>query len=133
MNAIQILQIYKEQYHVEMNFSFLKDPFFVDEVYLKKPHRVQVLGYLLMTALLVYMVFQKRIRKLLEGQPPLQGAGKRKLYNPTAKSIFKLFQYVQVAVFRMPTGEFIRQFVHPLTEDQQRVLQVLGLDESTYI
>jgi transposase len=133
MDAIQILETYKGQNHVEMNFSFLKDPFFVDEVYLKTPSRVQVLGYLLMIALLVYLVFQKRIRQQMQGQPPLRGAGKRKLYHPTAKAIFNLFKYVQVAVFRLPTGQQIRQLAAPLSVDQKRVLHFLGLDESIYI
>ncbi|WP_235597977.1 IS1634 family transposase, partial [Geobacillus sp. B4113_201601] len=42
MDAREILKLYKGQISVEMNFSFLKDPFFTDEIYVKKPERVAV-------------------------------------------------------------------------------------------
>jgi transposase len=37
MDGKEILVLYKGQVNVEMNFSFLKDPFFTDEIYVKKP------------------------------------------------------------------------------------------------
>ncbi|MBW7644817.1 transposase, partial [Geobacillus thermoleovorans] len=40
MDAQEILKLYKGQISVEMNFAFLKDPFFTDEIYVKKPERV---------------------------------------------------------------------------------------------
>lgn len=61
-----------------MNFSFLKDPYFPDEFYLKKPTRVEVLGYIFLLALLVYKVFQRRIRQHVTEENSLIGAGKRK-------------------------------------------------------
>jgi transposase len=50
MDGTAILGLYKGQIHVEMNFSFLKDPVYTDEIYLKKPERVKVLGYLFLLA-----------------------------------------------------------------------------------
>jgi transposase len=132
MDAIQILRAYKGQINVEMSFSYLKDPFFVDEVYLKKPHRVQVFAYILLLSLLVYKVFQQRIREQMKGQEPLRGVGKRKLHQPTAQAVFHIFKGIQVIIFRLPTGERIRQLVSPLTVDQKRVLHFLGLDDSVY-
>ncbi|CAH8768709.1 transposase [Paenibacillus dendritiformis C454] len=58
MDSAALLQTYKGQIRVECNFSILKDPYFVDEIYLKKPHRVEVLGYLFLIALLVYHTIQ---------------------------------------------------------------------------
>jgi len=43
MDAAAMVQTYKGQIRVECNFSILKDPYFVDEIYVKKPHRVEVL------------------------------------------------------------------------------------------
>ena len=40
MDGPELLSVYKGQIHVEMNFAFLKDPFYTDEVYWKKPERV---------------------------------------------------------------------------------------------
>jgi transposase len=133
MDATQILRAYKGQINVEMTFSYLKDPFFVDAVYLKKPHRIQVLGYILLISLLVYKVFQQLIREHMEGEEePLRGVGKRKLYKPTAQAVFHIFEGIQVIVFRLPTGERIRKLVSPLTVDQRRVLHFLGLDDTVY-
>jgi transposase len=133
MTAQEILALYKGQSSVEMNFSFLKDPFFVDEIYLKKPHRVQVLAYLFLLALLVYRVFQWRIRQHVTEKKPLMGAGRRKLIRPTGKAIFQLFQHIQVAILTLPTGEKIRQFGFPLSYEQKKVLEYLGMDETIYL
>lgn len=133
MDGPELLSLYKGQIHVEMNFAFLKDPFYTDEIYLKKPERVQVLGYLFLLALVIYRVFQRRIRQFITEEHPMKGVGGRKLTKTTSQVIFQLFQYVQVVVFQLPNGTTQRQFGKPLTYDQQRVLKGLGMDESIYI
>ncbi|BBW98440.1 hypothetical protein GsuE55_32730 [Geobacillus subterraneus] len=70
MEAKEILKLYKGQISVEMNFSFLKDPFFTDEIYVKKPERVAVLGYLFLLALAIYRVFQRRVRPFITPEHP---------------------------------------------------------------
>lgn len=133
MDGPELLALYKGQIHVEMNFAFLKDPYYTDEVYLKKPERVQVLSYLFLLALVIYRVFQRRIRQFITEGKPMKGAGGRKLTKPTSQVIFQLFQYVQVVVFQLPDGTKHRQFGQPLTYDQQRVLKGLGMSESIYL
>ena len=133
MDGPELLSLYKGQIHVEMNFAFLKDPFYTDEIYLKKPERVKVLGYLFILALVIYRVFQRRIRQFITEEHPMKGVGGRKLTKPTSQVIFQLFQYVQVVVFELPDGTKHRQFGKPLTYDQQRVLKGLGIDESVYL
>lgn len=44
MDGPELFALYKGQIHVEMNFVFLEDPFYTDEMYVKKPERVQVLS-----------------------------------------------------------------------------------------
>ncbi|WP_144026144.1 hypothetical protein NSU01_02830 [Paenibacillus sp. FSL H8-0259] len=48
---------------------------YTDEIYLKKPERVKVLGYLFLLALTVYIVFQRRIRQHITEQNPMHGSG----------------------------------------------------------
>lgn len=132
MDGPELLALYKGQIHVEMNFAFLKDPYYTDEIYLKKPERVQVLGYLFLLALVIYRVFQRRVRQFITETQPMKING-RKLTKPTSQVIFQLFQYVQVVVFTLPDGTKHRQFGKPLTYDQQRVLKGLGMDESIYL
>ena len=47
-----ILETYKDQYGIEQDFGFLKDPVIVNSVFLKKPRRIEVLGLILLTSLL---------------------------------------------------------------------------------
>lgn len=116
-----------------MNFSFLKDPVYVDEIYLKKPERVMVLGYFLLLALVVYRVFQRRLRQKITEKNPLRGAGGRLLRKPTGQAIFQLLKYIQVVVLKLPDGSTQRQFGQPLTYEEKRILADLGLSESIYL
>jgi len=109
-----------------MNFFLLKDPVYTDEIYLKKPVRVKVLGYLFLLSLTVYRVFQRRIRLHITEQNPMYGSGGRILRKPTAAAIFQIFKYRKVVVFRMPDGTRTRQFARPLSKEEKRVLTSLG-------
>ncbi|MGZ0084343.1 IS1634 family transposase [Caldibacillus thermoamylovorans] len=133
MDAQEILKLYKGQISVEMNFAFLKDPFFTDEIYVKKPERVAVLGYLFLLALAIYRVFQRRVRQFITPERPLKGAGGRKLTRPTGQAIFQLFQYVNVILLELPDGRIQRALDRSLNPDQRRILQGLGMDESIYV
>ncbi|AET60012.1 transposase [Paenibacillus terrae HPL-003] len=133
MDSAALLQTYKGQIRVECNFSILKDPYFVDEIYLKKPHRVEVLGYLFLIALLVYHTIQGKVRGQTSERNPLIATTKRKLAQPTTREIFRLLEYVQVVVFRMPDGSLFRQLGGPLRPEQRRLLALFGYDESLYI
>lgn len=133
MDAAAILQTYKGQIRVECNFSFLKDPFFVDEIYLKKPHRVEVLGYLFMIALLVYHAIQGKVRDQTNERNPLIATTKRKLAQPTTREIFRLLEYVKVVIIRMPDGSRIRQLGRKLNSEQRRLLSMFDMDESIYL
>jgi len=43
--AAKVLEEYKQQSSVELRFKFLKDPMFVDSLFLKTPERIEALGY----------------------------------------------------------------------------------------
>jgi hypothetical protein len=59
----------KGQSVVEKRFPFLKDPAWADVFLRKLPHRVEALGYVLPLALLVWSVWERRIRANLRQQP----------------------------------------------------------------
>jgi len=46
-----VLMAYKEQQGIERNFGFLKDPLIVNDIFLKRPDRIEVLGFILLTSL----------------------------------------------------------------------------------
>jgi transposase len=133
MDSAAILQTYKGQIRVECNFSILKDPYFIDEIYLKKPHRVEVLGYIFLISLLVYHTIQDKVRSHTSERKPLIATNKRKLAQPTTREIFRLLEYVQVVVFVMPDGSRHRQIIGQLKPEQRRLLDFFGYDESIYV
>ncbi len=64
-----ILKKYKGQQAPERGFSFLKDPgFFAHSVFLKSPHRIEVMAMLMGLCLLVYTIGQRQLRLNLKQQ-----------------------------------------------------------------
>lgn len=60
LSAAELLAEYKGQVHVEHHFHFLKDPLFVDALFVKKPERLEALGYVLLGAWLLYRLPERR-------------------------------------------------------------------------
>jgi transposase len=58
----ECLEAYKEQSGVERNFSFLKEPLIVNDVFLKKPERIDALGMVLLFSLLVWSLMERIMR-----------------------------------------------------------------------
>lgn len=54
-NASEILQAYKDQNGIEMNFRFLKDKQFVNNTFLKNPERIEALGFILLLLSLIHI------------------------------------------------------------------------------
>jgi len=77
--ANNILKEYKAQNNVETSFKFLKDPLFVAPIYLKKPGRVEALAYVLLIALLIFGILERRVREAMKNETePLIIPGKIK-------------------------------------------------------
>lgn len=101
----EILREYKEQTSVEVRFRFLKDPYFVDQLYLKDQGWLEAFAYLLLTALLIYTLLERRVRlALAQEEQPLVGPGKVKHKPPTARVIFELLSDLDVLLVSTPDG-----------------------------
>jgi transposase len=59
----EILRIYKEQDGIEKNFGFLKDPLVANDVFLKKPRRIEAMGLVLVLALLLWRLMERAMRR----------------------------------------------------------------------
>ena len=69
LSSEDILKKYKGQQAPERGFSFLKDPFFfADSIFLKSPHRIEVMAMLMGLCLLVYTIGQRQLRLALKQQ-----------------------------------------------------------------
>ncbi len=74
MNSATVLRTYKGQYGVENDFSFLKDPLIVNDTFLKTPSRIDVLGMVLIIALMIWRLMERSMRTYVENtNKPLLG------------------------------------------------------------
>jgi transposase len=74
-STVEILKTYKEQDGIEKNFGFLKDSLIVNDVFLKKPSRIEALGLVLVLSLLNFTPSLFRVgngggRRLCTGREP---------------------------------------------------------------
>lgn len=66
MTARELLKTYKEQYGVEQNFSFLKEPLIANDTFLKKPSRIDALTFILLVSLMIWNLIQRELRNSSE-------------------------------------------------------------------
>ena len=63
LSAREVLKTYKQQYGVEKNFSFLKEPLIANDTFLKKPSRIDALTFILLVSLMIWNLMQRDLRK----------------------------------------------------------------------
>ena len=128
------LDIYKEQYHPEQRFKWLKGAGILAPVLLKKPHRIEafffVVGVLLQ---LLTLVEREAARRIAASGKPLIGLKPNRLpdYRPKTEALLHAFRHVtvtHVVLAEHPT----EMVISPLTALQTRILHLLGLEESLY-
>ena len=128
-NTEELLRTYKAQDGIERNFRFLKDPLIVNNIFLKKPQRIEALGLVLLLSLLVWNLIQRQMRMYLDKtQSTIEGLDRRKTSRPTSYVLTTHFHNVQI----IRCGN-IRMLKKPLTPVQQAYLRTLGLTEEIFI
>ncbi|MBU7007781.1 transposase [Peptococcaceae bacterium DYL19] len=133
LSAIDILKEYKEQTAVEVRFRFLKDPVFVDGIYVKNRERVLALSFVFLMALLIYALLERRVRqKLKEETEPLILPGKRKSNSPTGTSLLEMLKSMQIV--RIVNGGKINRLLPKNLVNTQilRLLKLVGFDDTIY-
>ena len=127
-----VLKEYKKQIKVEQRFRFLKDPMFVNALFLKTPKRVQALGYVILLAVMIASLLELRIRKALKEQRLTITAGPRKnLTEPTARVLLNLLNEVQV-VYLEKDGQMNRILPSNTDPEILKLLRLSGYDETIY-
>lgn len=124
-SAAQLLHAYKDQHGIERNFSFLKDPLIVNDLFLKKPQRIEVLGAILLIALLVWNLIEHAMRQHLEQHHQLlPGWDNKPTRRPTAFMMSTKFAGLQI--LQLGTD---RRLAQPLSDTQRHYLSALHLTE----
>lgn len=125
----EILEIYKEQYGIEQNFGFLKDPLIVNDLFLKNPERIEALGLVLLIALLVWRLIERNMRKYIkENNLSIMGWDKRLTMKPTTYMMTTKFSSVHVL-----KKDHLRWFARPLKDFQLDYLNAMGLSEHIFL
>lgn len=128
-NPFEVLKQYKAQSRVETSFKFLKDPLFVGPVFLKIPSRVQALAYVLLMALLMFGLLERRVREAMKHETePLLIPGKVKTFKTTGKKILESLEGIMVMSTDNPYRRaFGSRFKVP------RVIKLAGFSPDIYL
>lgn len=107
----------------------LKDPLFVGPIYLKNPGRIEALAYVLLIALLIFGLLERRVREALKSETePLIIPGKVKTFRPTGKKILASLETVLVMTTSDPYRRaFSSRYKMP------RVLSLAGFEPDIYL
>lgn len=116
---------YKGQPSVEQRVHFLKDPTFVDAVFLKKPERLEALGYVMLMALLLFSAIARRVR---QHPNPLPTPSRGRLARPTGYEVLRHLRGIQV-LWRDGDSRY-RAVPHLYPFDM--ILAALGVTETIY-
>ena len=116
-----LLAQYKEQYGIEKNFGFLKDPLIVNSIFLKKNERIEVLGMVLLIALLIWRLMERTMREYITEQDrTITGWDNRQTQRPTAFMMTTKFTNTLVL-----TVDRMRKLARPLRDEQKEFLAAL--------
>lgn len=125
----EVLAAYKEQHGIERNFGFLKDPLIVNDIFLKRPDRIEVLGFILLASLLTWNLMEHVMREHLKrSASTISGWDRKPTTRPTTFMMSTKFKGVLVARIG---AEW--HFTAPLSGEQQQYVRALGLSEAALL
>ena len=123
------LKAYKDQYGIEQDFGFLKDPVIVNSIFLKKPERIEVLGLILLTSLLIWRLMERSMRQYVQQTgEKLPGWDRKPTDRPT--SFMMTTKFTGIMVIKIGNE---RRLSKPLHSDQAAFLVALGINLSWFI
>ena len=127
-DARSLLSCYKEQHHIEQNFGFLKDPLIVNDLFLKKPSRIEALGLILVLCVMLWRLVEYLLRqRIKQNDEVVEGWDRRTTTRPTTFMMATKFNVLTVKV-----GEK-RLLGRPLSQAQQKYLRLLDMNEDIFL
>jgi transposase len=109
----------KEQHGMERSFGFVKDPTIVDSVFLETPERIAAVGLILLTALLIWRLRERSMRRSIEeSDEPVAGWDHNPTRCPTSFMMTTKFSgvmVIKIGAKRILTREFSsaqKEFLH---------------------
>lgn len=121
----EVLSAYKEQHGIERNLGLSKDHLIVIDLFLRRPDRIEVLGFVLLVSLLAWSLAEHVMRSYLQRtDSDIIGWDKKKTRKPTTFMITTKFKGLLVA--RIGEEWFLTA---PFTKAQQQFVQALSMSE----
>jgi len=134
LTSAQVLTAHKGQPRIEKRFEQLKTVHEIAPVFLKNEARIEALFTVYFLALMVQALIERELRQAMHAagieQLPLYPEA-RACRRPTTEHILRLFSLAE-RVSVLAHGEVVRVFPPQLTELQQHVLNLLGVQRSAY-
>ena len=128
-DSTKILRTYKDQQGVERNFSFLKDDQIVNALFLKRRDRIEVLGLILLMALLIWRLMEHQMRGHLQHhETTVPGWDNKPTQRPTAYML--TIKFKGILILRVGHQRTLAQ---PLCETQNAFLKALELPSTVFI
>ncbi len=132
-SARGLLKEYKEQTVVEERFKFIKHPLYVGPMYLKNKDRMETLSYVILMALMIYIVLQRRARKALENETePLAITGGKTTFSPTGNKILELLRPAKILCVKEDHA-VVKRILPENYHYLGRVLNLIGLGLDVYV
>jgi transposase len=126
--ARELISLYKDQNGIEKNFGFLKDPVIVNSLFLKKAERIEVLGLVLLVALLIWRLMEHAMRRSLDGTAgTITGWHRRPTKKPT--SFMMTTKFASVLLVKAGSA---RSLARPLTQVQLEFLRALNVPATAF-
>ena len=130
-NGLEILKEYKRQHTVENKFKFIKNPVLIGPIYLQKKERLEALTYVVLIALLIYSILERRVRQALKKEDkPIVLKGNVKSFEPTGNRIIELFEPVKI--LKINDSGSMKRVIPKRYLNLQRLLSFAGFDMSIY-
>ena len=113
---------------IERNFGFLKDPTLVDSLLLDRPERIEALGLILLSALLIWRLMERTMRRSIEQRDePIPGWDRKPTRRPT--SFMLTTKFSGVLVIKIGTKRVLnREF----STEQNQFLQALHVSADVF-
>ena len=128
-HAEGLLRLYKNQTGIEQNFGFLKNPVIINSVFLKKNSRIEVLGMVLLIALLIWRLIERAMRLYVDGnQTTITGWVRRRTKRPTSFMMSTKFHTILV----IKSGDQ-RQLAKPLKPVHLEYLKALDVNPEVFV
>ena len=129
MTGGEILKAYKQQYGVEKNFSFLKEPLIANDTFLKKPSRIDAMTFILLLSLMIWNLIQRTLRSSAEVERGLLNDLNRR---PTKRPTGYLFMRQLSGIIILRHGNRRMLSGNGIKPQGMNYLRALGFDEKIY-